>query len=427
LSRRASSPIPAQVTDLPAIPNNPFRVPAFNLFWVCRITAVLASQIQATAIGWQVYNAALKLNHGDVKVAAFSLGLVGLAQFLPMVILTLPAGEIADRRDRKLIVALCLAADAVCAGFLVVMAFQHEVRLWPFFVVAVAFGASRAFIAPASGAVLPMLTPREILPRAIVLNSVAFQCGTIAGPALGGVLFVLGARYAYGAALALFLIGMGTALLIRVNTKPVAQPGSRWALIREGLGYVWRTKVVFGAISLDLVAVLLGGATALMPAFAANVLHVGPQGFGLLRAAPAVGAVVMALYLSIVQIHRRGGMWMFIAVAVFGVATIVFGLSKIFWVTIVALIVLGAADMVSVNVRQTLIQIVTPDHMRGRVSAVSMLFISASNELGEFETGVVARFLGPIGAAVAGGVGSLMATGLWAWWFPALRKADRLT
>lgn len=405
--------------------DNPFRVRAFNLFWATRLAAVLGSQIQGAAIALQVYDIARR-DH-DPKVASFYLGMIGLAQFLPMFALVLPAGVLADRRDRKTIFATCLLVDAVVAGLYLLLTLHGAPPIWGLCVLAALFGASRAFIAPASSATLPMLVPRHVLARAIVLNSLAFQSGAIVGPALGGVLYEVSPLVAYGIALGLFLVGAAISLVIPGNTRPEPTDASRWELMKEGLSYVWRTKIVFGAISLDLVAVLLGGATLLMPAFARDVLHVGPTGYGVMRAAGAVGAGGMALYLATFPIRRRGGLWMFAAVAVFGLATLVFGLSTSFWLTVAALVVIGASDMISVNVRQTLIQIATPDAMRGRVSAVSMLFISASNELGEFESGVVARFLGPVGAAVFGGIGSLTATGLWAAWFPALRKADRLT
>jgi MFS family permease len=414
------------VTAPDVVSDNPFRLPAFRLFWGSRMAAVLGSQIQAMAIGYQVYDLA-RAHGNDLKTSAFYLGMVGLAQFVPMFLLVLPAGVVADQRDRKAIFAICLFADALIAVLYVALSLHGAPPLWTLCALAALFGASRAFVAPASSAALPMLVPRAILSRAIVLNSLAFQSGAIVGPAIGGLIYAVSPTVAYSVALVLFLIGAGVSLLIPGNTKPEPSTASRWELMKEGLAYVWRTKIVFGAISLDLVAVLLGGATLLMPAFARDVLHVGPQGAGLMRAAGGVGAGLMAIYLAIKPIRRHGGLWMFVGVAVFGVATIVFGLSKIFWLTLLALALLGAADMISVNVRQTLIQIVTPDAMRGRVSAVSMLFISASNELGEFETGIVARFLGPVGAAVFGGVGSLMATGLWAAWFPQLRKADRLT
>jgi MFS-type transporter involved in bile tolerance (Atg22 family) len=272
-----------------------------------------------------------------------------------------------------------------------------------------------------------MLVPRETLPRAIAVNSLAFQAGSIAGPGLGGLLVGVSPALAYGVALVLFLGGAGLLTLIRTDTRPEGQPGSRWALIKEGIVWVWRTKIVFGSISLDLVAVLLGGATALLPVYAKDLLHVGAEGFGLMRAAPSIGAAAMAVVLSRWHVRRHAGPWMLASVAIFGAATIVFAVSRLFWLTLPALVVLGASDMISVYIRSTLIQIVTPDAMRGRVSAVSMLFIGASNELGEFESGLAARFLGPVGAALFGGIGSILTVGLWGWWFPDLRKADRLS
>jgi MFS family permease len=413
---------------------NPFRLPTFRLFWACRIASVFAIQIQGSTLAWQIYGVVRdhKLAEGAplsvaIKSAALGVGMVGLAQFLPMLLLALPAGEIADRRDRRAILISCYIADAICAALFLGLALTGTARAAPLLGVAALFGAARAFLAPASSSLVPMMVPREALPQAIAINSMAFQVGTIAGPALAGPLIAVSPEFAYGVSLVLFIASILLVLPIKLAARPPATAGSRWEAIKEGLGYVWRTKVIFGAISLDLAAVLLGGATLLMPAFAVDVLHVGPHGFGLLRAAPGVGALLMTFYLVRFPIHRHAGLWMFTAVAVFGAATIVFGLSEWFWLTIVALVILGAVDMISVNIRQTLIQIATPDAMRGRVAAVSMIFISASNELGEFETGVVARFLGVVGAAVFGGVGSLMATGLWAWWFPTLRKADRLT
>jgi MFS family permease len=288
------------------------------------------------------------------------------------------------------------------------------------------FGASRAFMGPSSTALAPMLVPRSLLPRAIAWNSLAWQGGSIIGPAIGGLLLTHSTGLSYSVTTVLYLVAAGCVFLIKGNTKPEAQAGSRWALIKEGLVYTWSNKIVFGAISLDLFAVLLGGATALLPVFARDVLHVGPDGFGLLRAGPAMGATIVATILASKPIRRRAGLFMFSGVAVFGVATIVFGLSKWLPLSVMALAVLGGADMLSVYVRQTLVQIVTPDQMRGRVAAVSSLFIGASNELGEFESGVVARIFGPVGAAIFGGVGALIVTGVWAKLFPALRKADRL-
>jgi MFS family permease len=272
----------------------------------------------------------------------------------------------------------------------------------------------------------PMMAPRALLPRAIAWNSLAWQSASIAGPAVGGLLVALSPGAAFAATLCLYVASAALLLTIRRPTRPVVQPGSRLALVKEGLVYVWTHRIVFGAISLDLAAVILGGATALLPAFARDVLHVGSQGFGLLRAGPALGATLVGLFLTLHPIHRRAGLTMFVGVALFGAATVVFGVSRLLWVSVLALAVLGGADMLSVFVRQTLVQLMTPDAMRGRVGAVSTLFISASNELGEFESGLAARFMGAVGAAVFGWIGALIVTGVWAAAFPTLRKADRL-
>lgn len=396
----------------------------FMLFWFARIAATLGVQIQSVALGWQVYEVARRTM--PVQEAALWVGMIGLVSFLPIFFLALPAGEAADRHDRKTVLLLCYAGEIATAVLLAAAAFFHFATLPLLLGVAVLFGVSRAFMQPASTAMGPMLVPRELLPQAIAWNSLAWQGGSIVGPALGGLLLAHSPALSYSATSVLLLaaaVGVG---MIRLNTRPVVQPGSRWALMKEGLAYVWGNKIVFGAISLDMVAVLLGGATALLPVFARDVLHVGPEGFGVLRAGPAIGASAVAIYLAVNPIRKHAGTFMFCGVAVFGVMTIVFGLSKFLPLSVAALAVLGGADMLSVYVRQTLVQLVTPDPMRGRVAAVSSLFIGASNELGEFESGVVARLLGPVGAAVFGGVGAIVVTGLWAKLFPALRKADRL-
>ena len=292
--------------------------------------------------------------------------------------------------------------------------------------IAVVFGASRAFFSPASTALGPMLVPRALLPRAIAWNSLAWQTASIMGPAAGGLLVAISPHAAYFTTLGLYVVSVSMISLIRKSGQPVVNPGSRWTLMKEGLAYVWNQKIVFGAISLDLFAVLLGGATALLPVFARDILHVGAQGFGILRASPAMGATIIALMLAARPIHGKAGLFMFGGVAVFGLATCIFAVSRNLWLSVAALAALGGADMLSVYVRQTLVQLVTPDAMRGRVAAVSSVFIGASNELGEFESGVVARFLGPVNAAIFGGVGALIVTGAWAGLFPALRKADRL-
>lgn len=396
----------------------------FLLFWVARFVSTLGVQIQSVALGWQVY-AIARLTH-SVGESAFMVSMIGLAQFVPLFLLTLIAGETADRRTRKLIMAATLALDAVSAAVLLALAWAGSHQLWPIFAISVLFGASRAFLSPASSAMGPMLVPRSLLPRAIAWNSLAWQSASIAGPALGGLLLIHSPAAAFGTSFALYLAAALLALSIRKTTKPETQPGSRVELIKEGLAYVWNNKIVFGSISLDLFAVILGGATALLPVFAKDVLHIGPGGFGLLRAAPAIGATVVGIYLASSPIRRHAGRIMFAGVAVFGLATAVFGLSKLVWLSVASLAILGGADMLSVYVRQTLVQIVTPDHMRGRVAAVSGVFISASNELGEVESGAAAWLLGPLGAAVFGGVGAMAVTALWAFLFPDLRKADRL-
>jgi len=405
---------------------NPWVFRDFRLIWLGRLAAVLAIQIQSSALLWQVYEIARR-DH-PIEQASLYLGLVGLAQFIPLLALTLPAGEMADRRNRRTTVILAIVAEASCALAYLAMAIHGNPPLWGLLSVAVAFGASRAFLAPASQAFLPMVVGRAALPRAIAAQSIAFQTGAIAGPALGGVIVGVSTPLAYGVSLALFTVGFLSFLLMRTSGQPERVEGGpgRWQAVKEGLGYVWNTRIVLGAISLDLIVVLFAGVALLTPIFARDILQVGPEGFGLLRAAFGLGAFSTALWLARYPIPGKGGVWMFASVAVFGLATLTFGLSKVVWLSAAALFIGGAADMISVNIRQTLIQLSTPDHMRGRVSSVSMLFIGASNELGEAYSGVMVRFLGPIGAAVFGGIGALTATGVWARLFPDLRKADRL-
>lgn len=396
----------------------------YLLFWGARWTGSFASQVQSVAMGWQMY--ALARLERSVEESAFLVGMIGLAAFLPVFLLTLPAGEAADRYDRKKVLLLCLSGEIVSVLVLALATVNGRASPALLLVIAALFGASRAFFAPANTALGPMLVPRKLLPRAIAWNSLAWQTASIAGPAAAGLLIARSPQTAYFTTFALYGLAAVFVSSIRGNAKPGTNPGSRWQLVKEGLAYVWRQKIVFGAISLDLFAVLLGGATALLPVFARDVLHVGAEGFGILRAGPAIGATMVALWLAANPIRARAGLFMFGGVAVFGLATVVFGLSKSLWLSVAALALLGGADMLSVYVRQTLVQLVTPDHMRGRVASVATVFIGASNELGEFESGVVARVLGPIGAAVFGGVGALLVTGLWARLFPDLRRADRL-
>src|SRR5260221_6986568 len=397
----------------------------YLLFWASRWLGGVGSQIQSVAMGWMVYD--LSRAEGlSIGRAAFNVSLIGLLPFIPLFLLSLPAGETVDRYDRRRVPACCYIGEIAAVPALVAAGLFHFTSVPLLLSVAVVFGASRAFFFPATTALGPMLVPRALLPKSIAWNSLARQTASIAGPAFAGFLVAASPGLALQATLALYVAAALLVLPIRSDPRPRVQPRSRLTLVKEGLAYVWSNRIVFGAISLDPAAVVLGGATALLPAFAKDVLHVGPQGFGILRSGPAIGGAVVAFYLAAHPIRAKAGVWMFCGVAVFGAATVVFGLSKLLWLSVAALAVLGAADMLSVFVRQTLVQLVTPDPMRGRVGAVSTVFISASNELGEFESGAVAWFLGPVGAAVFGGGGALIVTGLWAKLFPALRKADRL-
>jgi MFS family permease len=396
----------------------------YLFFWASRWMGSFGTQIQSVAMGWQVY--AISRRTLGVAHSAFNVSLIGLVTFMPLLLLALPAGETVDRHDRRGVLACCYVAEILGVAILAGATLSGQASISLLLGVAVLFGAARAYFSPAMTALGPMLVPRELLPRAIAWNSLAWQSASIAGPAVAGILIAASTGVAYCGTLGLYIAAALCLLFVRRNTRPVVQTGSRLQLVRQGLVYVWTNRVVFGAISLDLAAVILGGASALLPAFARDVLRVGPEGFGLLRMGPALGATVVGLTLAVRPIREKAGLIMFAGVAVFGAATVVFGLSRVLWLSILALALLGGADMLSVYVRQTLVQLVTPDAMRGRVAAVSTLFISASNELGEFESGVAARFLGAVGAAVFGGVGALVVTGLWAWLFPALRKADRL-
>jgi MFS family permease len=401
-----------------------FRHRAFALYWAGMTLIVFGSQIEAVTIGWQVYT--IGRETGSMAEAAFLVGMVGLVQFGPMFVLTLFAGSLADRISRRAIVLTAIATEALGVVGLTITAMQDKPSLTVIFVIAALFGASRAFFRPAAWALMPMLVPKDEVAQGISTSSIGSEIAVICGPWIGGLLVAVSTATAYGTTAVIYVAGFAALLLIRANTTPERQIGNHLAQIREGLVYVWQNKIIFGAISLDLFAVLLGGATALLPAFASDILNVGPEGFGLLRSGPAIGAAIMALYLSRWPLKRHAGVRMFWAVAAFGLATIVFGLSRNIWLSVAALAALGAADMISVYVRQTLMQIVTPDHMRGRVSSVSGLFIAGSNELGEFESGVVSRFVGPVAAVILGGIGTLIVTGAWALMFPDLRRADRL-
>jgi MFS family permease len=402
-----------------------FRQRDYLFFWASRWMGGLGVQIQSVAMGWQVYDLSRRA-HLSVNYASFNVALIGLITFAPLFFLALPAGVAADHYDRKRIMMICYLGELTPAAILTSAELFHFASVPLLLAVALIFGASRAFFSPALTALGPMLVPRELLPRAIAWNSLAGQFASIFGPAAAGGLILLSPAVAFAAPFALYLAALVSITQVRGQTRPAAQAGSRWAMVKEGLAYVWTNKVVFGAISLDLAAVILAGAMALLPAYARDVLKVGPEGFGDFRSAIAAGSASMALLLSVRPIRSQAGLKMFAGVAIFCLGNVVFGLSRSFLLSLVTLAVLGAADQLSVFVRQTLVQLKSPDHMRGRVAAVSTLFISASNELGEFRGGLAARFLGPVSAVVYGGLAGLVVTGLWARLFPALRRADRL-
>jgi MFS family permease len=406
------------MTDInsPAI----YRDRDFSFFISSRFLSTVAMQVQSVAIGWQIY---------DIERTPLSLGLVGLCEFIPMFLLTLPAGEIADRFDQRRVLALAQAMLGICSALFLVFSLLYPRDALPFYAVLVLFGAARGFSGPSGQSLLAFLVPPERLAKSIALSSSAFTVAVIAGPALGGFLYAFGPIATYSIS---FIGFIGAAILTttfggRRFDRASVTGGSRLERVIEGIRFVRDRPIVLGAISLDLFAVLLGGAVALLPIFARDILHVGPTGLGLLRSAPAVGAALTAFTLSRWPIERRSGSRMFAAVAIFGVATVVFGISHNFYLSLAALFVTGASDMVSVNVRQSLINFATPDPMRGRVGAVSMLFIGASNELGEFESGITAAWFGTIPAVIVGGLGTLGVVAIWMWLFPPLRTVDRLT
>lgn len=395
-----------------------FRHPSFRFFWGARICAWLAMQMQVVAVGWQVY---------AITGRALDLGLVGLFQFLPTLALALVAGQVVDMVDRRRILAVVVMLETLAIGSLCLMTVTGTVSPPLIFAVVAVIGTAKAFEGPAMQAILSALVPAEDLPNAIAWNSSAMQTAMVAGPAVGGVLYIAGPAVVYGVSTALLCCAIMFVLLLRPRKVELAARAVSLSSLLAGIGFIRSRKAILGAISLDMVAVLLGGATALLPVFARDVLLVGPWGLGLLRAAPAVGALVMALILARTGVERNAGAWMLAAVAGFGVATVVFGLSSNAVVSFGALFALGACDQVSVLVRQTLIQLSTPDDMRGRVGAVSSLFIGASNQLGEFESGVAAALLGAIPAVVVGGIGAVAVAGIWAWRFPDLRRLNQLS
>ncbi|NII11941.1 MFS transporter [Oleiagrimonas sp. C23AA] len=393
------------------------QYPAFLRFWCARLASSFGFQMLSVAVGWQVY---------AITGRAFDLGLIGLAQFIPSVLLALPAGHVADQFQRRRIVVVCqffewLAILALAAGTVMHVLDETAILALIFFI-----GVFKAFESPALQSMVPGLVPEAVLPRALAMNSSAGQIAMIAGPAVGGFLYVAGPGVVYGASAALYLGAVLLMAWLRYDHTPPRREPATLKTVFAGVSFIRARPVILGVISLDLFAVLLGGATALLPIFARDILHTGPWGLGLLRAAPAVGALLMSLWLARHTMERRVGMIMFASVAGFGVATLVFALSTVLWLSLLALFALGAFDMVSMVIRGALVQLETPDAMRGRVNAVNSIFINTSNQLGEFESGLLAAWVGAVGTAVIGGLGTLVVVGLWMAMFPVLLRRQKL-
>jgi MFS family permease len=403
---------------------HPLSFPDYRCYWLSRLCAVFAQNMMIVVIGWQAYETARSVLGMSIKEASFQLGLIGLVQFLPLMLLSPVTGLVADRFDRRRVAQLAIGTDGLIALMLLVASARGFVTLPLLFLASALHGAVRGFVGPALSSLSANLIPRDVLPRAIAIGSVAWQLASILGPVLGGMLFAFAPYVPYAAAVVLIAVTLLSLELIRYRSQErVVRTESPIALLQEGFSYVWAHKMLLGCISLDLFAVLFGGATAMLPAFARDIFHVGASGLGLMRAAPGAGAVIVALILAQHPIRNNVGVIMLAAVGVFGVATALFGLSHSLWLALPCLAVLGAADGVSVFIRSTLMQLHTPDAMRGRVSAISGLFISASNELGEAESGVLSAAIGPVAAVVAGGVGAIIVTLAWGKLFPEIRAA----
>lgn len=412
MDRPALSP-PTEKTPLDSL----FAHRAFLRLWIARVFGTLGSQILMLAVGWQMY---------DLTGSAWDLGLVGLLQFLPALLLSLVAGHVADRVHRGRIVATCVALQALVALTLLWVTHEQWVSREWLLTVSLVLGAARAFQMPAQQALTPLLVPPALLPRAMAMSAAGMQAATIGGPALGGAIFLAGASAVYGTGVLLF--GVSVVLLSGLRYDHVPPPREPMTIrsVLAGVHFIWEKKTILGAVSLDLFAVLLGGATALLPMFAKDILHTGPWGLGLLRASPAVGALAMSIVLARWPLQRKVGRTLLLAVAVYGVCMVVFGASTSLVLSLAALGISGGADMVSVVVRQSLVQLETPNEMRGRVSAVNSVFIGASNQLGEFESGATAALLGPVGSVVLGGIGTLIVAVLWLRLFPGLAQRDTL-
>jgi MFS family permease len=400
----------------------------FRLYQTARLLGILGAEAQSVAVAWQVY----QITHSPLD-----LGLTGLALFAPGIFFMLAAGHVADRYDRRWVILACYAGQAVCTVALLWFSLHPIGHVWPIYAVLLGIGLGRAFSGPAASALLPSLVPKEHFVNAVTWGAIVFQTANIAGPAVGGLLFTLpltgalagwnGAAVVY--AFTLLMLVAFISLVGSMRTRPVRVVKNAFNLdtMLAGFKYVWQAKLLLGSISLDLFAVLLGGATALLPIYATEILHAGPRALGLLRAMPSIGALAVSLVMTVRPIKHDAGKLMLVCVGIFGAATVVFGLSHWMWVSLLALVIVGASDMVSVVVRSSILQLATPPEMRGRVSAVNWLFVGASNEFGEFESGVTAQWWGAVRAAVIGGIGSMIVTGTAAALFPALRRADALT
>jgi MFS family permease len=412
-----------------------FRYRDYRWMQAARLLSVVANEMQSVAVAWQVY---------EITHRALDLGYVGLAQFLPGILLALIAGHSADRFDRRRVLLICNAGYALASVMLLWQSLRHLNDVRVIFIIMTVIGTIRAFSGPASQALMPQLVKEEHFPNAVAWSSSIFMTATILGPALGGLIYGFGAAAVgraatggaaltangatavYAVAVPMYLLAVLSVMLIATRTGGLDRRGVSMETLLAGFKYVYEQKIILGSISLDLFAVLLGGAVALLPIYADQILHVGPWGLGILRSSPAVGAMAMSVLMAYRPLRRRAGATMLWCVAIFGAATVLFGISRSFWLSLIMLFITGASDMVSVIVRGTLVQIATPSEMRGRVSAVNLLFIGASNEFGEFESGITAQWFGAVRAVVIGGVGTLIVVAVWAWRFPELRKVQTL-
>lgn len=404
-------------------PTHPLQVRDYRLIWLARFISVAGTTAMVVVIGAQTYQIARTAYHMDEQQASFMLGVLGLTQFIPFLLLTPLAGLVADRMDRRYVAAAATGLDLLLAVALALANAKDVLSLPLLFTIAALYGSARVFIGPALSAIVPNVVPAELLPKAIAISSVAWQSAAVIGPALGGFLLARDHALPYWFSAGALTLAVAALLAIRHRAPPAAAKEPVLKQMADGGKYVWRERFLLGCVTLDLFAVLLGGATAMLPAFAYDVLHVGDEGLGIMRAAPSLGAVLVAVFLGIKPLARNVGSKMLWAVAVYGLATLIFGLSNSFVLSLAMLAVLGAADAISVFVRNTLVQLNTPDEMRGRVSSISGLAISASNELGEMQSGLAAAFLGPVGAVALGGAGAIIVTAIWAGLFPELMRA----